>query len=1249
MKISMRILLVAALVVAFAIPVFAQATFPDIPVNHWAYDAVKQLADKGLVIGYPDGTFRGNRTLTRYEMAMIIARMLPLIEAAKVVPAEVPEIDLTPYVTKEDLATIEKLVVEFADELASLGVRVTAAEDKIKGLQADIVAVKDFAVAVKDDVEMVKGDVAANKEDISSLLGELAGLKDALDTLKAQVADLAAIPAPVVVDLSEVEARIAELEAKIAELEAALGTIDISALEVEIEAIKAEIMAEMEAMKAEIMAMIPDVPDIEGVKGEILAELYAALDEIEGKIAELEAEMPDVDALKAEIMAEMDTMMADIIAMIPEMPDMEAFKAEMMAEMDAMKVEIIAMIPAPVPPVDVEALKTEIMAELDAVEAGLIARLGALEAEIMAVMPDVEALKAEIMAEVEAIIAEILIEIEIPEMPDMEAFKAEIMAEVEAMIPEMPDMGAFKAEIMAEMEAMKVEIIAEFPDVEAVKVEITAELDTIMLDIDAIRVEIEVLKKDVAGAFSDIKAVKEFAVVLRGELTDLQAAQEELQAELMALADEVSKLEAEVAKIVPISDIDAKIEVAISPVQSDILYLKDALVKVSEDIAALKKESEMLKAQLAAITEQVNTNKADIIALGEQIVAFNIEELEARVTTVEGEVETIKADIEGIKEELTRIKVGGSVTVSFTDIAIVGSPLEWGALDGAFIDDVCDDDDDAIAGESTFQMEASLDATVRIKKEDGTLADLSLKGEFCAGAGETLTPGSLELDIITFSAIGVAEATLTIGKIEPHFTDYTLWNTYEPPDMGGAILDLTVGPFATTLVGARLVDYDDTAGSETYARYLLGIKGDITIAGITAGLSYNSVYDDVSTTDQLPFIIPGGGIPPEANTIYGVHATTTLGFLNLEAEYAASSYDPDTTDTIDASANVEDSLYYIKDTSQLLPYDDAYRLELEAEYYHIGPDYKARSGDNSGAVEDGEVTDDGTWQVSGAHDPDDPSCDYDYEFPFGVNSEGYRVEATKIVILADLLDLRGKYAVKDANLRAAEDKETTTTMSGGATVKPFILEVAGDYTLESVVTTVAPLATDKDTTTLAASVALAEDFLSGLSAGASYTNEDVDDKTAANADIVTTTIEANASYALGLGPVTITPGVEFKNVTYDPEPTPIAGTYTDMDYSLLTLMVDGSIDFFDGEMTLEAGYKQMSRSDSWMFTASEMYVGLKHRLGLGYLDDGADDPALTFKYTMYDVDFDTPFKNANGETIDDWAADTIEAGLTLKF
>src|SRR5690606_2216989 len=75
-------LFVAALMIGvLAFPAGANVNpFSDLRSDHWAYEAVIKLAAAGLVEGYPDGTFGGDRTFTRYEMAMVLFRILARFE-----------------------------------------------------------------------------------------------------------------------------------------------------------------------------------------------------------------------------------------------------------------------------------------------------------------------------------------------------------------------------------------------------------------------------------------------------------------------------------------------------------------------------------------------------------------------------------------------------------------------------------------------------------------------------------------------------------------------------------------------------------------------------------------------------------------------------------------------------------------------------------------------------------------------------------------------------------------------------------------------------------------------------------------------------------------------------------------------------------------------------------------------------------------------------------------------------------------
>ena len=111
MKKTLVSALTTALVVGAASTTFAASNpFSDVPADHWAYDAVSQLAADGVIDGYGDSTFKGNRNITRYEMAQMVAKAM-----AK-------------NTSGADKALVDKLAAEFAAELNNLGVRVANLE-----------------------------------------------------------------------------------------------------------------------------------------------------------------------------------------------------------------------------------------------------------------------------------------------------------------------------------------------------------------------------------------------------------------------------------------------------------------------------------------------------------------------------------------------------------------------------------------------------------------------------------------------------------------------------------------------------------------------------------------------------------------------------------------------------------------------------------------------------------------------------------------------------------------------------------------------------------------------------------------------------------------------------------------------------------------------------------------------------------------------------------------------------------------
>ena len=120
MKKTLTAALTTALVVGAASTTFAAANpFSDVPADHWAYDAVAQLADDGIIEGYGDGTYRGQNEITRYEMAQMVAKAMAKEDQANA----------------QQKAMIDKLAAEFSEELNNLGVRVSNLESKIDNVK----------------------------------------------------------------------------------------------------------------------------------------------------------------------------------------------------------------------------------------------------------------------------------------------------------------------------------------------------------------------------------------------------------------------------------------------------------------------------------------------------------------------------------------------------------------------------------------------------------------------------------------------------------------------------------------------------------------------------------------------------------------------------------------------------------------------------------------------------------------------------------------------------------------------------------------------------------------------------------------------------------------------------------------------------------------------------------------------------------------------------------------------------------
>lgn len=122
----------------------------DVRPGDWAYEALRELVERyGCIAGYPDGTYRGNRAMTRYEFAAGLRACLNQIE--KLIAASTAN-----FASKEDLEKLRRLTQEFQGELATLGTRVDKLEGRVGFLEAH-----QFSVTTKLNGQAIIAAVGA--------------------------------------------------------------------------------------------------------------------------------------------------------------------------------------------------------------------------------------------------------------------------------------------------------------------------------------------------------------------------------------------------------------------------------------------------------------------------------------------------------------------------------------------------------------------------------------------------------------------------------------------------------------------------------------------------------------------------------------------------------------------------------------------------------------------------------------------------------------------------------------------------------------------------------------------------------------------------------------------------------------------------------------------------------------------------------------------------------------------------------
>lgn len=127
--------------------------YDDVPTNHWAYAAVADLTEKGLLVGMPNGSFKGNKPMTRYSFAVVVSRMLDRYNELLKANNEV---------SSKDVKALEDLVTEFVNEIEALS-------DEVKEIKSDVKSVKADVSDVKDNVSELNTKTTALEKKVNQI------------------------------------------------------------------------------------------------------------------------------------------------------------------------------------------------------------------------------------------------------------------------------------------------------------------------------------------------------------------------------------------------------------------------------------------------------------------------------------------------------------------------------------------------------------------------------------------------------------------------------------------------------------------------------------------------------------------------------------------------------------------------------------------------------------------------------------------------------------------------------------------------------------------------------------------------------------------------------------------------------------------------------------------------------------------------------------------------------------------------
>lgn len=278
---TMKKLLVILSVILFIVT--SMAAFRDIPKGHWAESYVSRLEQIGIVTGFPDGTFRGDEAVTRYQSALLISRTLDYVEL--VLKDKQDQINSLLQIVKTLQNTLEASNNELEGKIEELTTQVQDIKLTLELHDQDIIKLYDFVTQIQDKFVYTDEEGNTSEIDLSEIKNDIAGLSEILSGLAAQLGDVDYLLRKQIADLDkktsakddELANSIKELSNKVDELAA-----QFEMLQAKIDDVNESIANVYDTLSNGILSVQENLTILE-------AELTARLDELETRILNIES------------------------------------------------------------------------------------------------------------------------------------------------------------------------------------------------------------------------------------------------------------------------------------------------------------------------------------------------------------------------------------------------------------------------------------------------------------------------------------------------------------------------------------------------------------------------------------------------------------------------------------------------------------------------------------------------------------------------------------------------------------------------------------------------------------------------------------------------------------------------------------------------------------------------------------------------------------------------------------------------